>query len=146
MKFSHFNSIKNFCNHFRSSPNLLSFSFFSTTVRPRNPSNLELFYRKISPMGDPNVSIVPVLDQWIEDGRNVEKSALLFMIKELRNYGRHTHALQVPFSLSFCCTCLVARKLWEKLKFFRLDHLLFYSIVRLMYSQVLNLLFQLIKV
>ncbi|KAF3441504.1 hypothetical protein FNV43_RR15418 [Rhamnella rubrinervis] len=100
MKITHLNSLMNFCNHFRSSRNLLNLSFYSTTVRPRKPFNLDPLYCKISPMGDPKVSIVPVLDQWIEDGRNVDKAALLYMIKELRNFGRYTHALEISTWMS----------------------------------------------
>lgn len=52
-------------------------------------------YRRISPLGDPKVSIVPVLDQWILEGRTVTKQPLLSIIKELRRFKRYTHALEV---------------------------------------------------
>jgi hypothetical protein len=54
-------------------------------------------YRRISPLGDPKVSIVPVLDQWILEGRTVTKQPLLSIIKELRRFKRYTHALEVSF-------------------------------------------------
>lgn len=108
-KLSQFKSIMDFCNHFRSSLNLLSLSAYSTSaVRPRKPlmGSLNSLYRKISPVGDPKASIVPVLDQWIADGRDVNKTALIAIIKELRHYGRYKHALEVPifffFFVLFC--------------------------------------------
>lgn len=46
-------------------------------------------------MGDPNVSVVPVLDQWIREGNTVDKSQLRHIIYELRFYKRFKHALEV---------------------------------------------------
>lgn len=46
-------------------------------------------------MGDPNVSVVPVLDQWIREGNTVDKSRLRYIINELRFYKRFKHALEV---------------------------------------------------
>ncbi|KAJ7975940.1 Pentatricopeptide repeat-containing protein [Quillaja saponaria] len=73
---------------------------YSTAARPglrrkswKNPLN-EL-YRRISPVGDRRVSIVPILDQWVEEGRDVNKFSLTVMIKELRYYKRYDHALQI---------------------------------------------------
>ncbi|KAK1554279.1 hypothetical protein Q3G72_021879 [Acer saccharum] len=57
--------------------------------------SMPLIYRKISPIGDSTVSIVPVLDQWVQDGGAVDKGALQLMIKELRTYNRFAHALQM---------------------------------------------------
>lgn len=46
-------------------------------------------------MGDPNVSVVPVLDQWIREGNTADKSQLRCIINELRFYKRFKHALEV---------------------------------------------------
>ncbi|CAN4117459.1 unnamed protein product [Withania somnifera] len=59
------------------------------------PINKDSLYRRISPIGDPNVSIVPILDQWIKEGKHVVKEELQRMIKELRDYKRYKHALEV---------------------------------------------------
>ncbi|KAL6988672.1 hypothetical protein U1Q18_014428 [Sarracenia purpurea var. burkii] len=56
-------------------------------------------YRRISPMGNPTVSVVPVLDQWAEEGRTVKKEQLQNIIKELRRYSRFKHALEVFLTL-----------------------------------------------
>ncbi|XP_058204339.1 pentatricopeptide repeat-containing protein At2g20710, mitochondrial-like [Rhododendron vialii] len=53
-------------------------------------------YRRISPLGAPTVSIVPVLDQWVEEGRGLKKEHLQNIVKELRRYGRFKHALEGP--------------------------------------------------
>ncbi|KAK6289570.1 hypothetical protein POUND7_001111 [Theobroma cacao] len=52
-------------------------------------------FRKISPIGDLSVSIVPVLDQWVEEGNSVEKHLLQFYINRLRSYRRYAHALEM---------------------------------------------------
>ncbi|OIS99235.1 PREDICTED: pentatricopeptide repeat-containing protein At2g20710, mitochondrial-like isoform X1 [Nicotiana attenuata] len=62
----------------------------------RSP-NGDSLYRRISPLGDPNESIVPVLDQWINEGKHVVKEDLQNMIKELRGYRRYKHALEVSY-------------------------------------------------
>ncbi|KAK3227900.1 hypothetical protein Dsin_007762 [Dipteronia sinensis] len=46
--------------------------------------SVRLIYRKISPIGNPTVSIVPVLEQWVQDGEAIDKETLQVMIKELR--------------------------------------------------------------
>ncbi|KAH7513116.1 hypothetical protein FEM48_Zijuj12G0162500 [Ziziphus jujuba var. spinosa] len=101
----------NFYNHFRSKNMFISPLFYSTTTTTtktestRNSRNqkgsLDALYRKISPIGDPKVSIVPVLDKWIHDGRAVDKRRLLDIIKELRHYRRYKHALEDETDLEF---------------------------------------------
>lgn len=54
-------------------------------------------YRRISPVGDWRVSIVPILDQWIQEGRSVNKVRLQRIIRELRKYRRFKHSLEVHF-------------------------------------------------
>lgn len=54
-------------------------------------------YRRISPVGDWSVSIVPILDQWIQEGRSVNKVRLQRIIRELRKYRRFKHSLEVYF-------------------------------------------------
>lgn len=74
--------------------NALLYSTKIATTTQRNFSISEL-YRRISPVGDPNVSIVPILNQWVEEGRPAEKEELQSFIKELRYYKRYSHALQI---------------------------------------------------
>ncbi|CAL9226323.1 unnamed protein product, partial [Arabidopsis halleri] len=52
-------------------------------------------YKKISPLGDPKISIVPVLDEWRGEGNYTSKEELRGMIKELIKYKRFVHALEV---------------------------------------------------
>lgn len=51
-------------------------------------------------MGDHGVSIVPVLDQWIKEGRTVDKEQLRVFIKEMRRYRRFKHALEISMWMS----------------------------------------------
>lgn len=52
-------------------------------------------YRRITPIGDPQVSIVPILDQWVQEGRPISKDQLRIFIKEFRYYKRFHHALEI---------------------------------------------------
>jgi pentatricopeptide repeat protein len=52
-------------------------------------------YKRISELGDPNLSVFTVLQQWINEGRGVKKSELQRIVKELRKYRRYKHALEV---------------------------------------------------
>ncbi|WCJ34114.1 hypothetical protein M5689_015435 [Euphorbia peplus] len=63
------------------------------TIRQWESSAAEL-YRRISPLGDRNLSVVPVLDQWVQEGRSVDHDGLTNIIKELRFFKRHRHALE----------------------------------------------------
>lgn len=78
-----------------SSARVLYYSTQTLAFKPRDS-----LYRRISPIGDPTVSIIPVLDGWIEDGNTVEKKELQVMIKQLRGYKRYKHALQVSLCIS----------------------------------------------
>ncbi|KAK2647374.1 hypothetical protein Ddye_014863 [Dipteronia dyeriana] len=83
--------------------NSFGVSSYSTTTatsergltRQKQNASMCRLYRKISPIGDPTVSIVPVLDQWVQDGGAIDKKTLQVMIKELRFYKRFAHALQM---------------------------------------------------
>ncbi|KAL0535062.1 hypothetical protein IC582_029376 [Cucumis melo] len=73
--------------------NLIAFrrelvNFYSTFVN-------DDLYRRLSPVGDPNISIVPILDQWVSEGRPVQIVELRLIIKELRVYKRYKHALEM---------------------------------------------------
>ncbi|KAL2455314.1 Pentatricopeptide repeat-containing protein [Forsythia ovata] len=70
-------------------------SSFTRTLNSENGLESKSLYRRISPLGDPNVSIVPVLDQWIREGNTVNKPQLQQIINELRFYKRFIHALEV---------------------------------------------------
>jgi hypothetical protein len=77
---------------------LYSTSTAPTLVRkPWNPSLTDL-YRRISPVGNPRLTIVPILEQWIAEGQTVTREPLLSIIKELRYYKRYVHALEVSLT------------------------------------------------
>ncbi|KAK2647377.1 hypothetical protein Ddye_014866 [Dipteronia dyeriana] len=92
-------------SHFglRNSLGVSSYSITTATYERRGltlttkkwSDSMRLIYRKISPIGDPTVSIVPVLDQWVQDGGAIDKETIQVMIKELRSYKRFAHALQM---------------------------------------------------
>ncbi|KAJ0666844.1 putative tetratricopeptide-like helical domain superfamily [Helianthus annuus] len=83
---------------YKQSSNYLSISralFYSTetsTIQKKQPDNL---YSRISPVGDPNVSVIPILEQWEKEGKSVVFSQIITIIKSLRKFNRYTHALQL---------------------------------------------------
>lgn len=52
-------------------------------------------YSRISPIGNPNISIVPELDRWVDTGKNVRVPELLRIIRDLRRRRRFSQALEV---------------------------------------------------
>ncbi|KAJ0635464.1 hypothetical protein HanOQP8_Chr17g0651111 [Helianthus annuus] len=88
---------------YKQSSNYLSISralFYSTetsTIKKKQPDNL---YSRISPVGDPNVSVIPILEQWEKEGKSVVFSQIITIIKSLRKFNRYTHALQVFVKMS----------------------------------------------
>ncbi|KAJ0028325.1 hypothetical protein Pint_36301 [Pistacia integerrima] len=81
--------------------NVPALSSYSTNIEERSSrisrwkGSMNALYRRISPIGDPSVSIVPLLDQWIEEGHPVDKEQLQAFIKELRFYRRFSHGLEI---------------------------------------------------
>ncbi|KAM7261797.1 hypothetical protein ACFE04_020874 [Oxalis oulophora] len=79
-------------------------SRFFSTLTTKNPlrgnshsqhNQRHSLYRRISPVGDPTVSIVPILNQWVSEGKALDRGELHYIVKELRSFKRYTHALQV---------------------------------------------------
>ncbi|WCJ34116.1 Tetratricopeptide repeat (TPR)-like superfamily protein [Euphorbia peplus] len=57
-------------------------------------STNELFHR-ISPVRNQNVSLVPILDQWVKEGGPVNRDFFIDIIRRLRSFRRYNHALQI---------------------------------------------------
>lgn len=76
----------------------VSLLFYSTETLISSFSPLpsrDSLYNRISPIGDPTISIVPTLEGWIEEGKTVQKRELQSMIKQFRGYKRYAHALEI---------------------------------------------------
>ncbi|XP_027356546.1 pentatricopeptide repeat-containing protein At4g21705, mitochondrial-like [Abrus precatorius] len=76
--------------------------YCSTSTNRRN------LYSRISPLGDPSISVVPVLDKWIEEGNAVNGPQLQRIIKILRSRKRFTQALQVSEWMSSKEVCPIS--------------------------------------
>lgn len=61
------------------------------TLRCLNPNNL---YSTISTVRDANL-VVPILDEWVSEGRKVKSIELQRLIRNLRSLKRYSNALQV---------------------------------------------------
>ncbi|XP_028779891.1 pentatricopeptide repeat-containing protein At4g21705, mitochondrial-like [Neltuma alba] len=72
---------------------ILSRPFSSANVQPAiNRRNLP---SRIIPLGNPSISLVPVLDQWVEEGNPVHDGELRSIVKTLRGRLRFKQALEV---------------------------------------------------
>ncbi|WCJ34118.1 Tetratricopeptide repeat (TPR)-like superfamily protein [Euphorbia peplus] len=70
------------------------------SVRPSKASMSEL-YRRISPIQDSKISVLPILDQWVEEGRSVDQTRLRKIIKDLGlRCKRYRHALEISIWMS----------------------------------------------
>ena len=67
---------------------------YSTTTTTTTSRRKNLFSR-ICPMGDPSFSVVPVLDQWVEEGNKVNNLELKRIVRDLRARRRYIQALEV---------------------------------------------------
>ena len=67
---------------------------YSTTTTTTTSRRKNLFSR-ICPMGDPSFSVVPVLDQWVEEGNKVNNLELKRIVRDLRARRRYNQALEV---------------------------------------------------
>ncbi|PNY15258.1 pentatricopeptide repeat-containing protein mitochondrial-like [Trifolium pratense] len=52
-------------------------------------------FSRISPLGDPSISISPILDNWIQEGNPLDSQQLYKIIKTLRTSKRFNQALRV---------------------------------------------------
>ncbi|KAJ0046195.1 hypothetical protein Pint_04522 [Pistacia integerrima] len=63
-------------------------------IRAYSTAKRNNLYSRISPLGDPNLSLVPVLDQWVQEGKKVKGAELQHIVRNLRARQRFQHALQ----------------------------------------------------
>ncbi|KAF5478640.1 hypothetical protein F2P56_005183, partial [Juglans regia] len=70
----------------------------------RHDSGRRNLFSRISPLGDPSLSVVPVLDQWVEEGNKVKALEFQRIVRDLRARRRYKQALEVSEWVS--CTKL----------------------------------------
>ncbi|PIA24952.1 hypothetical protein AQUCO_14100001v1 [Aquilegia coerulea] len=69
---------------------------FHSTSKPKKGEGGEGgLSQRISLVVDSKASIVPVLDQWYREGKNVNEAQLHSLIKQLKSSKRHKHALEI---------------------------------------------------
>uniref|UniRef100_A0A6N2M053 Pentacotripeptide-repeat region of PRORP domain-containing protein n=1 Tax=Salix viminalis TaxID=40686 RepID=A0A6N2M053_SALVM len=80
-----------------SSTRVLASLLFSTKTptKPLSSSDSSTLCRRIEAIRDPRASIVPVLDQWVKEGNNVDKYQLVSLVRLMKDYKRFNHALEV---------------------------------------------------
>lgn len=69
-------------------------------VKRKHQSPRNNLFARISPLGDPDISLAPVLDKWVEEGKNVKQPELQRIIRDLRSRKRYNHSLEVSTSIS----------------------------------------------
>ncbi|OIV99155.1 hypothetical protein TanjilG_01130 [Lupinus angustifolius] len=86
-------------------------NFISTFLLGRSycsTPNRKNLYSRISPLGDPSISLVPVLDNWVQQGNTVYPFDLQRIIKTLRSRRRFSQALQVSEWMSSKGLCPIS--------------------------------------
>ncbi|GAB2229774.1 hypothetical protein Droror1_Dr00014029 [Drosera rotundifolia] len=73
----------------------LSFSSSSSASSSAAAAGYDSLYQRLSRAGNPRISMVPVLERWLQEGRSVNQDELRFLVTRLRKFRRYTHALQV---------------------------------------------------
>ncbi|XP_065855311.1 pentatricopeptide repeat-containing protein At2g20710, mitochondrial-like [Euphorbia lathyris] len=74
---------------------LLSTNAATSSFSSASSPQIDSLQRRISTAGDPSVSMISVIDQWLEEGKKVKMSELRKFIKLLRKYRRCKQALQI---------------------------------------------------
>ncbi|PIA24953.1 hypothetical protein AQUCO_14100002v1 [Aquilegia coerulea] len=67
--------------------------FFHSTSVPK--TKRDTLYNRISFSLEPRASVVPILDQWIQEGKTVDYVQLQILIKRLKTFKRYKQALEV---------------------------------------------------
>ncbi|TXG55166.1 hypothetical protein EZV62_020422 [Acer yangbiense] len=75
-------------------------SIFSTKTKPKTQtetqsSSSKLLYDRIEVIEDLKTSVVPVLDQWVSEGRSVDRGQLRNLVEIMNNLRRFNHALEI---------------------------------------------------
>ncbi|KAK3184151.1 hypothetical protein Dsin_031437 [Dipteronia sinensis] len=71
-------------------------SIFSTkTEIETQSSSSKLLYDRIQVIGDLKTSVVPVLDQWVSEGRSIDRGQLRNLVEIMKNLRRFNHALEI---------------------------------------------------
>ncbi|PIA55321.1 hypothetical protein AQUCO_00800214v1 [Aquilegia coerulea] len=85
-------------NGFKSLSRQMGFEFlFNSTKTQTSQSEIspDILYNRISSINDSKVSIVPILDEWIQEGNTINKNQFQSLIKQLKVSNRFQHALQM---------------------------------------------------
>ncbi|GAV70430.1 PPR domain-containing protein [Cephalotus follicularis] len=83
--------------HHQNSSRVLASLFSTKTLNPSSASssNCLRLYDRIIEIRNPKVSIVPVLDQWVDEGNAVHKHQLQSLVRSLKSFQRFNHALEI---------------------------------------------------
>ncbi|CAM8977665.1 unnamed protein product [Rhodiola kirilowii] len=71
---------------------------FSTSLEAlysSTPTPVDALYKTISRAGDPRVSVIPIIEQFVQNGGTILQHQLIRFIKEFRKYKRYKHALEI---------------------------------------------------
>ncbi|KAG1355129.1 putative pentatricopeptide repeat-containing protein, mitochondrial [Cocos nucifera] len=72
-------------------------AFFSTEAlrQPADKGWTDTLYHRVVLVADPRISVVPVLERWVKEGKPVEKKDLQSIVKHMMVFRRYSHALEV---------------------------------------------------
>ncbi|EXB79633.1 hypothetical protein L484_011573 [Morus notabilis] len=79
---------------------LLSISLLSTRTLSSSSSNSssnssDSLFQRIQVIRDPKASVLPVLRQWVDEGRPIGKTELGWLVRTMKDFRRFNHALEI---------------------------------------------------
>uniref|UniRef100_A0A2N9G6W3 Pentatricopeptide repeat-containing protein n=1 Tax=Fagus sylvatica TaxID=28930 RepID=A0A2N9G6W3_FAGSY len=87
---------------------ILTVRSYSTGSHANSSSSSRNLFLRISPLGDPSLSVVPVLDQWVLEGKTVKTLELQRIVRDLRARRRYKQALEVSSFSGQCSVWLLS--------------------------------------
>ncbi|XP_073002676.1 pentatricopeptide repeat-containing protein At2g20710, mitochondrial-like [Typha latifolia] len=75
-------------------------ALFSAETVPSDRGSVDSLYSRVVMVANPKISVVPVLEKWIGEGKPVAKQDLQSMVKKMRSMRRYSHALEISMWMS----------------------------------------------
>ncbi|KAL5581794.1 hypothetical protein UlMin_014236 [Ulmus minor] len=85
-----------FYNNVPNNSRVLTSLFSSKSQNPSSSSSSsDTLFNRIQVIRDPKASVLPVLRQWVSEGRPVDKSQLGWLVRTMKDFRRFNHALEI---------------------------------------------------
>ena len=78
-------------------------------------------FQRVQAIRDPKASVLPVLRQWVNEGRPIGKDELGWLVRTMKDFRRFNHALEVWIHLPYCFVELFSMMMFLHFKPFLLN-------------------------